>query len=296
MKNAKRIKETRSVLMIVLFTLLFLYTILLFVPLFWALITSFKDDIGDFRNNIFGLPKKWKFENYPIAFFNFYVEVEDGAGYRNVYMLEQFFNSILYSTGCAFFATFIPCITGYLTAKFRYKFSSILTIVVIICLTLPVVGSLPAQIQMAKALHLYDSIWGMWIMKANFLSMYLLIFQGMFKAIPDDFIEAAKIDGASNFNVCFKIMLPLVSKTFFTVFLLNFIGFWNDYQTPLIFMPNKPTVAYGLYLFNRNTDGLLSTIPMKLTGSMIVMLPIILLFIVFQKRLMGNTLNGGLKG
>ena len=160
---------------------------------------------------------------------------------------------------------------------------------------LPVVGSLPSQIQIAKDLNLYDSIWGMWLMKANFLSMYLLIFQGMFKAVPNDYTEAAKMDGASNFTICFKIMMPLVSKSFFTVYLLNFIGFWNDYQTPLIFMPNHPTVAYGLYLFNRSTDGALSTIPMKLTGSMIVMIPILIIFLIFQKRLTENELGGGIK-
>lgn len=295
MKKKNKIKQTWSIITIVIFIVLLLYTIFLFIPFIWAFITSFKDDITDFRNNIFGLPKVWKFENYPIAFFNFYVQVEDGAGYRNVYMPEQFLNSILYAGGSAFFATLIPCITGYLTAKFNYKFSKILTVVVIVCITLPVVGSLPSQIQIAKDLNLYDSIWGMWLMKANFLSMYLLIFQGMFKAVPNDYTEAAKMDGASNFTICFKIMMPLVSKSFFTVYLLNFIGFWNDYQTPLIFMPNHPTVAYGLYLFNRSTDGALSTIPMKLTGSMIVMIPILIIFLIFQKRLTENELGGGIK-
>lgn len=295
MKKKNKIKQTWSIITVIILIVLILYTILLFVPFIWAFITSFKDDITDFRNNIFGLPKVWKFENYPIAFFNFYVQVEDGAGYRNVYMPEQFLNSILYAGGSAFFATLIPCITGYLTAKFNYKFSKILTVVVIVCITLPVVGSLPSQIQIAKDLNLYDSIWGMWLMKANFLSMYLLIFQGMFKAVPNDYTEAAKMDGASNFTICFKIMMPLVSKSFFTVYLLNFIGFWNDYQTPLIFMPNHPTVAYGLYLFNRSTDGALSTIPMKLTGSMIVMIPILIIFLIFQKRLTENELGGGIK-
>lgn len=295
MNKKNKIKQTWSIITVIILIVLIIYTILLFVPLIWAFMTSFKDDITDFRNNIFGLPKVWKFENYPIAFFNFYVQVEDGAGYRNVYMPEQFLNSILYAGGSAFFATLIPCITGYLTAKFNYKFSKILTIIVIVCITLPVVGSLPSQIQIAKDLKLYDSIWGMWLMKANFLSMYLLIFQGMFKQVPNDYTEAAKIDGASNLTICFKIMMPLVSKSFFTVYLLNFIGFWNDYQTPLIFMPNHPTVAYGLYLFNRSTDGNLSTIPMKLTGSMIVMIPILIIFLIFQKRLTENELGGGIK-
>lgn len=296
-KKSNKIKNPWNLLFIIIFIILIMYVLVLFIPLFWGLITSFKDDFFDFRNNIFGLPKKWEFSNYVKAFLNFYVEVEDGAGYRNVYMPEQFLNSILYSTGCAFFATLIPCITGYLTSKFKYKFSSILTVVIIICMTIPIVGSLPSQIQVAKALGLYDRIIGMWVMKANFLGIYTLLFQGLFKTVPDDYTEAAKIDGASNLKILTKIMIPYANNTFITIFLLNFIGFWNDYQTPLIFMPNKPTVAYGLYCFNRLTDGDLSTIPMKLTGSMIVLIPILILFLIFQKRLMDNDFScGGIKG
>jgi len=289
-----KIKTKMTPLTIVVFILLLFYVFFLFFLLFWAAISSLKADI-DFRNNLFGFPKKWQFSNYADALTGFAVPVEAGNTFRNVYMLEQFLNSVLYSTGCAFTAAFVPCFVGYLTAKFRYKFSSILTAVVIICLTLPVVGSLPSEIKMAKLFGLYDHVWGMWLMKANFLSMYLLVFQGVFRGVPNEFIEAAKIDGAGNLRIFFRIMFPLVSQTFLTVFLLNFIGFWNDYQTPLIFMPDVPTVSYGLYYFNRRTEGQFSTIPMKLTGSVLVFLPVLVLFCVFQKRLVGNISVGGLK-
>lgn len=295
-KQTNHIKQKWNPIYVFILIVLSLYVVFLFIPLLWGLMTSFKEDFFDFRNNIFGLPKKWMFENYLNAFMNFYVEVEENGVFRKVYMPEQFLNSVLYSTGCAFFGTLVPCITGYLTSKFKYKFSKILTVVIIICMALPIVGSLPSQIQFAKALKLYDSIVGMWIMKANFLGMYTLIFQGMFKKVPNDYTDAAKLDGASNLQILFRVMLPLVKSTFFTVFLLNFIGFWNDYQTPLIFMPNKPTIAYGLYCFNRLTDGELSTIPLKLTGSMIVLLPILVLFLIFQNSLMKSNLSGGIKG
>ena len=291
-KNA--IKQKLTPLSIILLVLLICYVVFLIFPFLWALISSLKADI-DFRNNLFGLPRKWMFSNYSDAVTGFFVPVESGNTFRNVYMFEQFFNSVLYSAGCAFTATFVPCFVGYLTAKFRYKFSSILTAVVIICITLPVVGSLPSEIKMAKAFYFYDHVWGMWMMKANFLSMYLLVFQGVFRGVPNEFIEAAKMDGAGNMRIFRRIMFPLVSQTFLTVFLLNFIAFWNDYQTPLIFMPNVPTVSYGLYLFNRKTEGQFSTIPMKLTGSVLVFVPVLILFCIFQKRLVGNITVGGLK-
>ncbi len=291
-KGALRSKITP--LSAVVFGVLIVYVVLLFVPLLWALISSLKADM-DFRNNLFGLPKKWLFQNYSDTFLGFYVTVESGKAFRNVFMPEQFLYSVLYAGGCAFTATFVPCLVGYLTSRFKYKFSGILTVVVIVCLTLPVVGSLPSEIRMARFFGLYDHIWGMWIMKANFLNMYLLVFQAIFSGVQGEFTEAAKIDGAGNTRIFFAIMLPLVSQTFLTVYILNFIGFWNDYQTPLIFMPNIPTVSYGLYIFNRRTEGQFSTIPMKLTGSVLVFLPVLAVFCVFQKRLVGNITIGGLK-
>ena len=117
----------------------------------------------------------------------------------------------------------------------------------------------------------------------------------MFRGIPKDFADAAYIDGASEWQVLFRIMMPMARNTLFTVILLNFIGYWNDYQTPLLYIPSYPTMAYGLYLFSNDTTNALSTVPMKITGCMIMMLPILVLFLFFHKRLIGNLSMGGLK-
>lgn len=95
--------------------------------------------------------------------------------------------------------------------------------------------------------------------------------------------------------VMLKIHIPMVSSTIFTVFLLFFINFWNDYQTALIFLPTKPTIAYGSYYFNMLTTNELSAVPYKLAGAMLVFLPIFVLFLFFSKRIMGNVSLGGIK-
>jgi len=149
---------------------------------------------------------------------------------------------------------------------------------------------------MAKAIGLFDHIWGLWIMKANFLGMYFLVFYNMFKQLPMAYTEAAKIDGAGNMSVLIKIVLPLVRNTFFTVMLINFIGFWNDYQTPLIYLPSFPTIALGMYHMASTTENGLSTVPMRMTGAMLMLIPILVLFLAFHKRLLGNLTIGGIKG
>lgn len=290
----KTLKKNWSPLLVVVLCILVVYAIILLFLLGWGLLVSVKTDF-DFRHNIFGFPKEWAFDNFPHAFFGFYIEVTRNMSLVKVYMPEQFLNSLVYSAGCALMATYVPCHMAYMTAKYDNKCSKMISAVVVVCIALPIVGALPSEISMARRLGLYNHIWGMWILKANFLSMYFFIFQGIFRGVPNDYSEAAKIDGASHFMIYLRIMLPLVTKTFLTVFLLNFIGFWNDYQTPLIFMPDRPTVAFGLYEFNRRTDGDFSTVPMKIAGSIIVLLPVLVIFIAFQKKLMGNIAIGGLK-
>ena len=133
-------------------------------------------------------------------------------------------------------------------------------------------------------------------MKANFLGMYFLVFYATFKGLPMAYTEAAKIDGANNMRILLRIVLPLAKNTFFTVMLINFIAFWNDYQTPLIYLPSYPTIALGMYHMASTTENGMSYVPMRMTGAVLMMIPIMVLFMLFHKRLLGNVTVGGIKG
>ncbi len=297
MTNNKIRKSSRSrftVFTAVLLAFLIVYVISLFIPLLWALMTSFKAQT-DFRLNIIGLPKEWVW-NYSFVFDRFKVDVTTPEGRKIVGMGMMFLYSFAYALGCSFFNTLTPCITSYLCARFPFRFSKAVYTAVIVTMILPIVGSLPAEIRMARFFGLYDQIWGLWVMKANFLGMYFLVFYGMFRQMPMAYTEAAKIDGAGNLSILLIIVLPLVKNTFFTVMLINFIGFWNDYQIPLIYLPSYPTIAYGMYYMAYTTENTLSTVPMRMTGAMLMLLPILVLFLAFHKRLLGNLTVGGIKG
>ena len=125
--------------------------------------------------------------------------------------------------------------------------------------------------------------------------MYYLVFYSSFTGVAKDFYEAAYLDGANEFTVMVCIGLPLVRYTFFTVLLLNFIGFWNDYQVPLIYLPSYPTVAYGVFSFSNSNDARLSSVPIRLTGCIMMLVPVLVLFVAFNKQLMGNVSMGGIK-
>ena len=134
-------------------------------------------------------------------------------------------------------------------------------------------------------------------MKTYVTGMYFLIFYSTFKGIPRDYSEAAWMDGANNISVLIRIMIPMVKGVFGTIMLLCFISLWNDYQTPMIYMPNHPTLAYGLYYYvNGSYNPETSNVPLQLAGCMFMAVPLILLFCIFHKRLLSDVTTGGLKG
>lgn len=287
-------KTTFSPLTVVLLIVLILYALTLIGLLFWAVITSFKSQ-AEFRINILGFPDKWVW-NYGEVFRSFQVSVMAEDGTRYVSMGGMILNSVIYSFGCAIASTITPCITAYLCAKFPFRFSKVVYFIVIVTMALPIVGSLPSEMLVARTFGVYDRIWLLWIMKANFLGIYFLVFHAEFKSIPKEYTEAAKIDGAGNFTILFRIMLPLVRNTIFVIMLIKFIEFWNDYQTPLVFLPSYPTLAYGVFTLATTSVNKMSTVPMRMASAVMMLIPILVVFSIFQKKIMSNVSVGGIKG
>lgn len=291
-------KNRQNVLTIIMLVFLILYAVSLLGVLFWGLMTSFKGAI-DFMDHPYQFPRKFV-NNFKTVLGEFKLDnvvTADGLSSRTVTLAQMFMYSILYALGSAITATIIPCITAYACARFPFKFSKVIYFIVIVAMIIPTVGNLPSELQMVVNLGLYNKIYGLWILKANFLGMYFLVFYGVFRSFPTSFTEAAKIDGASNWTIMVKIAFPLVFNVMSTVLLINFINFWNDYQTPLLYMPAYPTVAYGLFQLNMGAvRGKMANVPAKMSASLLVVVPIVVLFVIFQGRLLGSLTVGGVKG
>ena len=294
-RNSKRIKNLNPFTVVVC-TILLIYTLLLIALLLWGFFTSVKDNFTDFRLNKFGFPKNFMWNHYAEAFQKIQLEVANPDGSKRiVFLAEMFLNSLLYSVGCSIAQITVTLVMSYLVAKYNNVVSKIIYGVVIVTMILPIVGSLPSEINVSKTLGLFDSIGGIMVMRCSFLGLNFLIYYSMFKGLSKDFDEAARIDGASNWRIMTEINFPLVKNTTITLLLLSFIGYWNDYSIPMVYLPNHPTVATGLYYYNLSTDASFATVPMKLTGCMLVVIPILILFIVFNNRVMGNITTGGIK-
>ena len=277
------------------------YTLILFFFIFYDFYSSLKTRI-EFRQSAISFPSDWfgGFANYAEALDAVKMEAAtDQIGVKRTFYLEDMFlNSLGYALGCSFTATLVPCLVAYVTAKYRFRFNSVLYMTVIFVMVTPIVGSAPSQIYVMDELFgIYNSFFGMWFMTANFLGTYYLVFYGIFKGLSWEYAEAAFIDGASHLNVMVRVMFPLIRTTFGVVMLLNFIGYWNDYSTPLLFMPKYPTAAMGVQFFQRAADNKYKAhVPIRLAASVLLMAPVLITFVLFRNKLAGNLTVGGIKG
>lgn len=295
-KNRIKKRTLRQIFPLIFFVLLLVYCISLLIPMAWALMSSLKTRL-DFRMDPLGFPTSFAWENYVSAFNALYIQVSAGAGVRNVYLLEMFGYTLAYAVGATIAATLAHMVVAYICAKYtRFRITKVLYTIVIVTMILPIVGSLPSEMQVVRTLGLYNNILGAWIMKATFLGTHFLIFYATFKGISWEYAEAAFMDGASHARVMFQIMFPLAKTTVSAIALLSFIGFWNDANMSMIYMPDIPTVAYGLFRFQFSTGQESSSITVQLAGCTIVMFPIFVLYMCFKKQLIGNIAIGGIKG
>ncbi len=325
----KRVKNKRkfNVFFLVAGVLLTLFTALMFLLFLMAINTSLKSrwDIS-MNNNFLGLPnmEAWQkpfemdypgtiFGNYLYAFNNLAVDKTAEGYIAGIFiktevsvqikatLLSSVWNTVLYVTVGSAVTAFVPMFMGYLCAKYKNKASAFIYALVLFVIATPIVGTTPAMINLMRELRLYNTYIGNWLRLASFTNMYFLIYYAFFVGLSASFDEAAEIDGASQITVMFRICMPLASNIFWTVFLMMFVSLWNDYTTPMLYMPGNPTLSYLIYYRTTymRTDAVTKTtfeaLGRRMAVLMVFAIPIIIIFAIFNKRLMSNLTMGGVK-
>ena len=316
-------KKNSQFVDIIVFILLSLLSLVLILLLLWGLLTSFKsyDDFA-YMGNVIGLPNldvygaktALAFGNYRRILFStvFQFSSTDASYYSSIFgyvsnapektftFVDFLLNSFIYSIVCSFVHAFVAFSCAYLCAKYKFPFSEFVYVLMLVVMAIPIVGSSPAMIELLRDLGIYDTFFAMIALNFNFTGVYFFVFYAHLSGVSDTYMEAAEIDGASQLGTFISIIFPICAKVFFTVFLLQFIQTWNDYQTPLLYYPNHPTLSYAVFKMTRNTGGAdkgqeFQGIPQRVAGCMVLALPVFILFLSFNKLLMGNLTMGGIK-
>lgn len=284
MENKKSVNYQKIVLYFIMVVFI-LYTLSIVIPIFWMFLNTFKTakeyDFGKF------FPQGFEWRNYVVAFSELTVYKTN--------VLGMMFNSFWYAVGGAGLGVLCGTMVAYSISKYRFWGRGLLSTVAIVVMVVPIVGALPSQYKVYEFLNMINSPFILICFTSGF-GMNYLVMRGAFDNLSWNYAEAAFIDGAGHFRVCFQIMLPQVFPMITALFLIAFIGTWNDYMSPLIFMPELPTLSTGLYVYEaKHKKSMEMSMPIYFTGVMLCLLPVLTLFLIFRNTIMEMSLGGGIK-
>ena len=161
---------------------------------------------------------------------------------------------------------------------------------------IPVVGSLSSSLAIRRALGIYDNLIPYLLTSSSGFGFNFILLYGAFKSISWTYAEAAFIDGAGHHTVMYRIFMPMMMPTLFALFVLGFVGGWNDYMTIITYLPSYPNLAYGIYMFNSLSTVNQHSDPVVMAGFVLVAIPTVTIWCISQKFVSNKVVVGGLKG
>lgn len=233
----------------------------------------------------FALPEIWHWENF-IEIFT-YLEV-NGTGY-----FGMVFNSLYFATLGPLITQLCTALIAYTACKYEFPGSRLFYPFILITMTLPLYGSGGSLYLVIKNMNLIDSYLHI-VLAFSGLNASFLYYHALFKGVSDTYGEAAVIDGANDFTIYWKIMLPQAKGLFVALFVMGWLAEWNNYSGILIYLPNLPTLAGGMYLCHN--DMMYDVrLDMVYAGYAVSAIPGLLLFAIFHETMTTSISIGGVK-
>lgn len=284
--NFKPYKKKRrfSVYELIGFIVFGVYTLLLLGPIFWTFLNSLKDRM-EYLENVVALPKRWLFSNYVKAF-----QVLEAGG-KNVFVM--LFNSVWLAVAKPTVSILTASMASYVMSKYKFPGRSLIWTTMIIMMIIPIYGSGASVYKMYQALNMYDSPLILLASITGLGGSMMII--AAFDGVSKTYMEAAFIEGAGHFRIFWKIMFPQVTGLLFALWIMAFIGAWNDYMGPIMYLPSYVTLSSGLYIYQVEQARKLNT-PVLFAGALMCIVPVVTLFIVFQDKFINLSYGSGIKG
>jgi multiple sugar transport system permease protein len=288
---ARRVRRVRRVKMTVGTALLAVAAVYVLAPLYWLLISSTKSSSQLFATPTFLPPAHLSLGSNLSTLFSF----------NNGDFKFWIMNSALYATVTAALATGVSTLCGYSLAKYRFRLRRAVFGVVVGSLMVPATALVVPIFMLESYLHLNNSYEGvilplaLYPFGAYFMSIYSM------DAVPDTLIDAARIDGASELTIFWRVARPVLVPGMATLFLLSFIGTWNNYFLPLVLLgdPSRFPLTVGLttWASELHLAGVSQPLyPEVILGSLISVLPLLILFPFLQKYVARGLTFGAIAG
>ncbi len=264
------------------------YVILIFslfvsiMPVLWIIFAAFKTNMQIYENP-FSFPPNLYLENFKTAW---------TQGRMGRYSL----NSVIVAIPATSLAVFTSLLAGFGFSKLKFYGQRVFYFIIIIGLMMPTQAYIIPLFFTVIKYNLTNTYMGMILPRAAFGLPFSIFFaNSFFLDIPDELIDSAKMDGTNNFQIFFKLMLPLSKPVVSTLIVLNFIWSWNELLIPLLFVfkDKMRTLPLGLMYFKGDY-----MIDYALTAAAVAisMVPIIIIYVIFQRKFIQGLTSGALKG
>ncbi len=273
----------------VIFAFLLIDTCAILFLYLWSFFTSLKTTTGFLKNPLWPeLPWKWTFENFKKSLTLFESYVLTDSGLYKLGLIDMLVNTLTLCTINIFVSMTSKYSMAYILGRFKGKHVTFIMNMFLILMMIPFIGTTASALSFHKKLGTYNTWWLPVLSAIPFFDMNFLILRSFIQGVGLETTEAAKIDGAGNFRVMWEIVFPQVFNVVLIMSLNILIASWNDYMTTVVWLPSRPTLAYGVYAFSVSTATGASLPPIQMAGSMILALPVILIFILFKEKILGG--------
>ncbi|MGB8455127.1 MAG: carbohydrate ABC transporter permease [Anaerocolumna sp.] len=272
---------------LVIYFILIIVLIVSIFPVFYTFMASFKGNLEILTSGNRIIPKKFVPDNY--------IQAWKLANFSR-YTFNSVFMSFFIVTG-----TIISCtVSGYVFERGKFRGKEVLFAMVISSMFVSL-GSLTLYptLMIAKSFHMNRSLWGVIIIRVLGLNVTnLFIARGFIKTISNEIDEAAKIDGCSFFGIYRHIIFPLCKPLIATIGILEFRAAWNDYLMPLVFTlsnPDRMPLVVGVVNLKSSGEAA-SSWNLMLAGTAISIIPMILVYMIFNRYFIEGLTSGSVKG
>ncbi len=259
---------------------LFIIATITISPLLWMLFVSFMPSGSSSSYPPPFLPNEITIEHYKILF-------------TKLNLLNYFLNSLVLSISISLISVLVNSMAGFAFAKLFFPHKDKLFRFLLASLVVPGQVTMLPLFFILNKLGFINTYWGLIIPGMASIFGIFLIKQYLY-SIPDTLIEAARIDGASDFTIYYKIILPLCKPILVTLTIFTFIGTWNDFLWPLIIMTDDSMYTLPVALANLMGEHALDT-ELMMAGSVLTTLPIIILFMFLQRYYIEGITAGSIK-
>lgn len=277
-RDSRRMQIIGKTVLYVVLICLALFTL---IPFVWMLSSSLKLD-----REVFAYPMKWVPETFH---WENYVKI-----WEKVPMLTFFKNTAFIALMVTFIQSLTSSFAAYAFAKLRFRGRDVLFICYIATIAVPWQAYMLPQFIMMRSVGLYDTPWAIIVLQ-SFSAFGVFLMRQFYRSIPDELCEAARIDGLSEYGIWLRIMLPLSKAAIATLVIFTFVGTWNDYMGPMIYLTRQEnlTIQVGLRRFIQENS---SDYHLIMATSVVSLIPVSVVFLCLQKYFIEGISTSGLKG